>query len=56
MSVNIPIERATDVAGYYLDLINEVYLDYVSAGGKIDSANDAILPKVLRVLSDGEPR
>ena len=53
LAVDTPIERATDVAGY-LDLINEVYLDYVSAGGKIDSANDAILPKVLRVLSDGE--
>ena len=55
MAVDTPIERAADVAGY-LDLTNEVYLDYVSAGGKIDSANDAILPKVLRVLSDGEPR
>ena len=51
-AVESQISRAVDVHGF-LQHINEIYQDYVEAGGTEESAAEIILPNALRSLSDG---
>ena len=47
-----PVQRARDVAGY-LGNIQNMYLQFLAEGGKVDAAHDILLPATLETLSEG---
>jgi hypothetical protein len=47
-----PVQRARDVAGY-LGNIQNMYLQFLGEGGKVEAAHDVLLPATLETLSEG---
>jgi len=47
-----PVQHASDVAGY-LGNIQNMYLQFLGEGGKVEAAHDVLLPATLETLSEG---
>ena len=47
-----PVQRARDVAGYLVNIQN-MYLQFLGEGGKVETTHDVLLSATLETLSEG---